>query len=172
VSPTRRRARLLCAYFSYTGNTKRAMETLCVALREAFDVEIVEIVPKRKRSYLRWLAYSFVPGSEVEIDNQPMELSDYAGVVLGFPKWTFSCPPLNRFIRELTSVQVPAFFLLMTCGGFDEKRFMRTFTHELGEVGCNIVDSLTIRRKWIREGTYMAFMESFAKRIQEQLRLH
>ena len=147
------------------------METLCIALRETFDVEIVEIVPKRKRSYLHWLAYSFVPGSKVEIDNQPMELSDYAGVVLGFPKWTFSCPPLNKFIRGLTGVQVPAFFLLMSCGGFDEKRFMRVFIHELRGVGWNVVDSLTIRRKSIQEGTYMASVESFAKRIEEKLRL-
>jgi len=147
------------------------METLCAALRGALDVEIVEIMPKRKRSYLHWLAYSFVPGSEAEIRNQPMELSDYAGVVLGFPKWTFSCPPLNRFIRELAGVQVPSFFLLMTCGGFDERRFMRAFTHELRGIGCNVVNSLTIKRKWIREGTYIASVESFAKRIEEQLKL-
>jgi len=147
------------------------METLCTALRETFDVEIVEIVPKHKRSYLHWLAYSFVPASKVEIDNQPMDLSDYAGVVLGFPKWTFSCPPLNAFIRGLTGVQIPAFFLLMTCGGFDEKRFMRTFTRELQAIGCNVVDSLTIGRKWVREGTYKASVESFAKRIEEQLKL-
>ncbi len=166
-----RRPRLLCAYFSYTGNTRRAVQFLCTALRATFEVDVVEIVPRHKRSYLHWLAYSFVPGSEVEIENQRMELSEYHGVVLGFPKWTFSCPPVNKFISKLASLQVPVLFLLMTCGGFDEKRFMRSLICRLQGIGCEVADSLTIKREWIHEGTHTILVEPFAKRIEERLKL-
>jgi hypothetical protein len=170
VSSTGQKARLLVAYYSYTGNTKRIAQALAERLRNFFDVEIVEIVPTRRRWYLHWLAYSFVPDSEVEIENPEVELSQYDGVLLGFPKWTFSCPPLNRFVRKLRSLNRPRFYLFMTCGGFDEQRFLDSFTHKLARMGCNVAGSLTIERKQIQRETYSESVDSFAKYIQAQLR--
>ncbi|WP_455286237.1 flavodoxin family protein, partial [[Eubacterium] cellulosolvens] len=111
----------------------------------------------------------FAPGSEVEIENTEMELSGYSAVLLGFPKWTFSCPPLNRFIRKLRSVSSPKFFLFMTCGGFDDQRFLRSMTRRLAKIGCDVVESLTVRRKQIRTEAYGASVDSFAKRIDEHM---
>jgi hypothetical protein len=108
-----------------------------------------------------------VPNSEVEIENPAMELSRYDVVLLGFPKWTFSCPPLNRFIRKLRSYTKPRFYLFMTCGGFDERRFLNSFMHKLARSGYNIVGSLAIRRKQIQGGTYSDSVDSFVKRVQE-----
>lgn len=170
VSRTSRRARLLVAYFSYSGNTKRIAQALAERLRNTCNVETVEITPTRKRSYLHWLAYSFVPDSEVEIENPEMELLRYDAVLLGFPKWTFSCPPLNRFIRKLKNLNKPRFYLFMTCGGFDEQRFLDSMTRKLTKMGCNILESLTVRRKQIQRETYSEAVDSFAKRVQEQLR--
>jgi flavorubredoxin len=170
VSSTSRKARLLIAYFSYSGNTRRIAEALMERLRNSCDVEIVEVAPTRKRSYLHWLAYSFVPDSEVEIENPEMELSRYDVVLLGFPKWTFSCPPLNRFIRKLRSRNKPRFHLFMTSGGFDEQRFLDNMTHKLTKMGCNILESLTVRRKQIQRETYVESVDSFARRVQKQLR--
>jgi len=169
VSSTGQKARLLVAYYSYTGNTKRIAQALAERLRNFCDVEIVEIVPTRRRWYLHWLAYSFVPDSEVEIENPEVELSQYDGVILGFPKWTFSCPPLNRFIRKLRSLNRPRFYLLMICGGFDEQRFLDSFTHKLAKIGCNVAGSLTIEREQIHRETYRESVDSFAKYIQAQL---
>jgi hypothetical protein len=134
------------------------------------DIDTVEIAPTRKRSYLHWLAYSFVPGSEVEIENPEMELSHYDVVLLGFPKWTFSCPPLNRFIRKLSSLNKPRFYLFMTSGGFDEQRFLDSMTRKLTMMGCNILESLKLRRKQIQAETYAETVDSFVKRVQMQLR--
>jgi hypothetical protein len=167
ASSTGQKARLLVAYYSYTGNTKHIAQALAERLRN-FDVGIVEIVPTRRRCYLHWLAYSFVPDSEVEIENPEVELSQYDVVLLGFPKWTFSCPPLNRFIRKLRSLNKPRFYLLMTCGGFDEQRFLDSFTRKLARMGCNITGSLTIERKQIQRETYCRSVDSFVKRIQEE----
>jgi hypothetical protein len=162
-----RKARLLIAYFSYSGNTRRIAQALKERLQNFCDVEVVEIAPTRKRSYLHWLAYSFVPGSEVEIENSAMELSLYDVVLLGFPKWTFSCPPLNRFIRKLRSYNKPRFYLFMTCGGFDERRFLYSFMHKLAKSGYNIVESLAIRRKQIQRGTYSESVDSLVRRVRE-----
>jgi hypothetical protein len=168
ASRTSRRARILVAYYSYTGNTKRIAQALAEGLRSFCDVEIVEIVPTRRRWYLHWLAYSFVPDSEVKIENPEVELSQYDVVLLGFPKWTFSCPPLNRFTRKLRSLNKPRFYLFMTCGGFDEQRFLDSFTRKLARMGCYVTGSLTIERKQIQRETYCRPVDSFAKRIQEE----
>jgi hypothetical protein len=168
ASSTGRKARLLVAYFSYSGNTRRIAQALTERLRNFCHVEIVEVVPTRKRSYLHWLAYSFVPDSEVEIENPEMELSCYDVVLLGFPKWTFSCPPLNRFIRKLRCHNKPRLYLFMTSGGFDEQRFLDSITHKLIKTGYNIVGSLAIRRKQIQGETYSKSVDSFVRRIREQ----
>jgi hypothetical protein len=170
ASSTSRKARLLVAYFSYSGNTRRIAQALTERLRNFCDVEIVEVAPTRKRSYLHWLAYSFVPGSEVEIENPEMELSRYDVVLLGFPKWTFSCPPLNRFVRKLRSRNKPRFYLFMTSGGFDEQRFLDNITRKLTKMGCNILESLSVRRRQIQRETYVESVDSFTKRVQQQLR--
>ena len=167
ASSNSRRARLLIAFFSYSGNTRRLAQALTERLRNFYDVEVVDIVPTRERSYFHWLVYSFVPGSEVEIENPVMELSHYDVVLLGFPKWTISCPPLNRFIRKLRSHNKPRFYLFMTCGGFDELRFLNSFTHKLTKNGYNIVGSLAIRRNQIQDGTFSKSVDSFVKRIQK-----
>lgn len=169
VPSTRRKARLLVAYFSYTGNTERVAKALSERLRGTYDVETVEIVPTRKRSYLQWLAHSLAPGSEVEIENTEVELSGYNAVLLGFPKWTFSCPPLNRFVRKLRSVSSLKFFLFMTSGGFDDQRFLRSMTRKLTKIGCDVVESLTVRRKQIRTEAYGGSVDLFAKRIDEHM---
>ena len=167
VSNTTQKARLLVAYFSCTGNTKRIAQALAERLQKFCDVEIVEIVPTRKRHYLHWLAYSFVPDSEADIENPEVDLSQYDVVLVGFPKWTFSCPPLNRFIRRLRSLNKPKFYLFMTCGGFDDRRFLDSLTHKLVSMGCNIVGSLTIKRKQIQRETYCKSVDSYVERIQE-----
>lgn len=170
VASARREARLLVAYFSCTGNTKCIAQALSERLGNSYDVEIVEIVPTRKRSYLHWLAYSFVPDSEVDIENPETELSRYDVVLLGFPKWTFSCPPLNRYIRRLGSLGKPKFYLFMTCGGFDEQRFLNSMTRKLTKIDCNVVGSLMIRSKQIQNGTYAQSVDSFVRRLQSQSR--
>jgi len=165
----RRQRRILVAYFSYTGDTRRIAEALLERLRTSYDAETVEIVPTRKRSYLHWLAYSFVPNSEVDIENSETDISRYDAVLLGFPKWTFSCPPLNRFIHKLRNLGKPRFYLFMSCGGFDDQRFLDSLTRRLTRMGCNVAGSLTVKRKQTKSEVYAETVDSFVKRIQEQL---
>ncbi len=160
---------ILIAYFSYTGSTKRIAEALSERLRAPYNVETVEISPTRKRSYLHWLAYSFIPNSEVDIENAEVDLSRYDAVLLGFPKWTLSCPPLNRFIRTLTNVRKPKFYLFMTCGGFDEHRYLDSLTHKLAKMGYNVTGTLTVRRESMQRETYAGHIDSLVERVRAQL---
>jgi flavodoxin len=160
---------VLVAYFSYTGNTKRIAQALVDRLRDFCDVEVLEIIPTRRRPYLHWLAYSFVPNSEVDIESPEMELSRYYVVLLGFPKWTFSCPPINRFIHRLGNLNKPKFYLFMTCGGFDAQRFLDSFTRKLVSMGCNIMGSLTIKRKQMQGETYRESVDSFVKPLRQEI---
>jgi len=171
VSSRKQQAKVLIAYFSYSGSTRLIAQAVSEGLQRSCNVEVVEIVPTRKRSYLHWLAYSIVPESQVKIQNRQMDLSTFDGILLGFPKWTFSCPPLNRFIHNLSGFEVPEFFLFMTYGGFDEKRYLRSLTEKLANRGFNIIESLAIRRRRILEGTHRPAVDAFAERVAESLRL-
>ena len=164
----KRQARLLVAYFSYTGDTKRVAEALLERLR-GYDVETEEIVPTHKRSYLHWLAYSFVPNSEVDIADAEVDLSKFDVVLLGFPKWTLSCPPLNRFIHKIRNVDKPRFYLFMSCGGFDEQRYLDSLSRKLKKMNCSVVGSFTVKRREIQKETFSDSIDQFARRIQRDL---
>lgn len=166
-----RKPRVLLAYFSYTGNTRLVAHTLSETLQGSCNVEIIEIVPRRRRSYLHWLAYSFIPSSEVDIENPRMDLSSYDAVLLGFPKWTFSCPPLNKFIHKIAGLGVPKFFLFMTSGGFGEERFLRSLRRRLTAMGCNVMEPLVVKRREIRDETYRASVDAFASLVKQRLSL-
>jgi flavodoxin len=168
ASNTTGKARLLVAYFSYTGNTKRIAQALVERLQNFCDIEIVQIVPTSRRCYLHWLAYSFVPDSQVDIENPEIQLSHYDIVLLGFPKWTFSCPPINKFIHRLRGLNKPKFYLFMTSGGFDEQRYLDSFARKLVGMGCDVVGSLMVKRRQIQEETFGAYIESFVEHIQEE----
>jgi hypothetical protein len=170
VLGTRERKRVLITFFSYTGNTRQVARALSERLEKSCETQMVEIVPTRKRSYLHWLAYSFLPGSTVEIDNKPLDVSGYDAVLLGFPKWTLSCPPLNKLIHSLTGLTVPKFFLFMTCGGFDEDRFLRSLERGLQRIGCNVVECIKLKRRQISEGNYITDVDAFARQVERYLR--
>jgi hypothetical protein len=163
--------RLLVTYFSYSGDTRCVTEALVERLQGSANLEIVEILPTRNRSYGRWLAYSFIPNSEVDIANAEIDLSKYDAVLLGFPKWTLSCPPLNRFIHNLRNVDKPKVYLFMSCGGFDEQRFLSSFIRKLTKMGCNCSGSLMIRKKQIQRGTLGHSVDQFVHGILQDLDL-
>jgi hypothetical protein len=57
----------------------------------------------------------------------------------------------------------------MTCGGYDEQRFLDSLTDKLVSMGCNTVGSLTIRSKQIQRETYCKPVDSYVERIQEEI---
>lgn len=156
----------LVAYFSRTGTTA----TVASAVADRFDDPTVERVrPVAERGYLRWLACSFVPGSTVAIEPGVSDFEPYDAVLLGTPKWTLSCPPVNAFI-ERAAFDGTTVGLFLTCGGFDEDRYCRRLTERLEGVGADVVATLVVRRDRVEAGAFEAAVDSFCESVRAAVR--
>ena len=89
--------RILCVYYSRTGNTKQAMTEIA----EALDCELVEVHDKRNRSgAIGWLhcgldAMRKKTRPLVRVETR-RALSDYDLVIVGTPIWAGRCSSVIR----------------------------------------------------------------------------
>lgn len=138
--------RVLITYFSRTGHTRHVAEELAKHLSQRHEVELHEIHPLRERSYFNWLARSFVPRSQVAIESGSADLTPYDLVLLGTPKWTLSCPPVNRYLSLTKATSGQPLGIFMTFGGFDQERYLRALVRRLGAQGFSVVGALALKR--------------------------
>ena len=149
-------------YFSWTGNTKKVFKFLSDELeKRGWKVSLKEIKPIRDFPYLVWLLLSFIPNLGVKI--HPLQaLSDV--VFLGMPKWTFNCPPVTAFLKK-TNLSEKTVFLVITYGGFDEKRYARSMIKKIeGKEGI-VKGFLLIKRKMIESGEYEDIVRKWIENI-------
>lgn len=132
----------LVLYYSRTGNTHRVASTIASHL-ESPTVE--RIYPARQRRYLNWLVRSCIPGSTVQIEPVPTDLSRFDAVFLGTPKWTFSCPPVTEYV-ERADVSGATIGLFMTYGGFDEERYLDALVDRLQSRGADVAGTVRVQR--------------------------
>ncbi len=131
-------------FFSWTGNTEKIARLIAdELLRMGVTVNVQRIVPLKDHSYLFWLALSFLPRVGVKI--KPVKTGSRS-LFLCIPKWTFNCPPVTEFIKntDLRGVNV---FLVITFGGFDEKRYASAVKKQLERRGARVVSTLLVRRR-------------------------
>ena len=89
--------RIVCIYYSRTGNTKQAMTEIA----EALDCELVEVHDKRNRSgAIGWLrcgldAMRKKTRTMTRVETR-LPLSDYDLVILGTPIWAGRCSSVIR----------------------------------------------------------------------------
>ena len=102
--------RIVCIYFSRTGNTRQAMTEIA----EALDCELVEVHDKRKRSgAIGWLrcgldAMRKKTRAMTRVETR-LALRDYDLVILGTPIWAGRCSSVIRGLlkrrgSEMTNV--------------------------------------------------------------------
>jgi flavodoxin len=135
-------------FFSWTGNTKEVFEIIRdELLREGYMVNFKEIRPVRDYPYVIWLLMSFIPGFKVRI--MPVEINSKE-IFLGMPKWTFNCPPVTSFLdsAELSGRKV---YLVISYGGFDEKRYAEGIKKKIEGKGGEVVGTLMLKRKEIQD---------------------
>lgn len=124
--------RILVAYYSRTGNTRRIASELAAALRA--DVDEISDFEDRSgiRGYLRSGRQAFwhrvVPLRPLRF--QP---GGYDLVVVGTPIWNVSLPsPVRAYLREHRRViRASAFFC--TCGGMGMERVFQQMSDESGQ---------------------------------------
>lgn len=148
-------------YYSRTGTT-HAVATDVAAGLDAPAVHRVR--PTTERSYPNWLARSFVPGSTVPIEPVPTDLRDAEVVVLGTPKWTFSCPPVTALLRRADLGGVPV-GLVLTYGGFDEERYADALVDRLTGMGADVRARLLVKRDDVGAAGYDERVRAFSEQL-------
>ncbi len=161
--------RFAVVYYSRTGSVARLADRLRKELEPFGQVEMARIEPVHKHSYWGWLARSFLPGWRSTIRPTAMSIQGCDAVCLGFPKWTISCPPLNRYIRDMDIAEGASVGLFMSCGGFDSERYLRSVARKVGSKGARIAASVAVRRKNIHDRSCAPAMERFCGQLLENL---
>jgi len=155
--------KILLVYFSNSGNVMRVAELLRAELEPHNEVTLAEIKPRRPHSYWFWLALSFIPGCCVPICAIPGDVRDFDLVLLGMPKWTLSCPPVNQFLHTLRGHCGKPFAVWLCYGGFDQDRFLRSFLRKLRRMGVLPVAWRLIKRRTIGEGNCQKDLTEFCR---------
>lgn len=114
--------KILVAYFSATGTTKK----VATELAKAAGAELFEIVPKQKYTAadLNWMDKSSRssiemndPGSRPEIAEKVQNLSDFDVIFVGFPIWWYKAPTIINTFFESYDFSDKKIVLFATSGG-------------------------------------------------------
>jgi hypothetical protein len=147
-------------YYSRTGTTALAVDHAEEILKSSgHHTRRQRIVPRVSLPYVVWLALSFIPRVRVPI-RQLSPMSDTADAcLLALPKWTFSCPPINAFLRKYM-LQLPPTVVLVTCGGWREHPYVKALARRLSESGVEVLGARAFKRRDINSGLAVEYISS------------
>ncbi len=155
-------ADLLVVTYSRTGITATAAGWAAEALSaRGYGVERFRVEPLRDLPYPLWLALSFFPGARFPVKGAPRWSPSYRGCLLALPKWTFACPPVNAFLARHAQ-RLPPTGVLVTCGGWDQERYLRALLRRLRRSGVRPLGGITVRRRDVESGGARRSVEAFA----------
>ncbi len=137
---------ILVVHYSRTGTTEAVARGAADFLEEkGHALTRVALQPQVDLPYPLWLALSFVPGSRFPLAATP-DPAGFAACLLALPKWTFACPPVNTFLAQLGG-RLPPTALLVTCGGWDQDRYLAQLERRLQGLGVAVLGGLALRKK-------------------------
>lgn len=148
-------------YFSWTGNTKKVAKLIFNELKRDFKVNLIEIKSKNY-PYIIWLLLSFIPNIGVKINSVKVNSKV---IVICMPKWTFNCPPITSFLKQV-NLENKVIYLVITYGGFDEKRYARYYANKIKRKKGIVKDILLIKRSKIDEEQIKKFTEKIANEVK------
>ncbi len=157
--------KILVIYFSFTSTVHTLATAIRLELERENRVTMARIEPRKPRRYWGWLARSLVPGWSVPIRPTITDLEPYDLVCLGFPKWTWNCPPITQYLREMKGCQGKNLALFMSHRGFNQERYLQNMITRLYRKGVHISDVLSIKQDRVREDRYREAVRSFCLRI-------
>lgn len=154
-------SRILCVHYSRTGTTRSLAEFSAHRLEElGHSVSEEPLRPRFDLPYPLWLALSFIPGSRAPLSPPLAEPATFDGCLLALPKWTFSCPPVNSFLSS-RGASLPRTALLVTCGGWDQDRYLAALAHRIRSLGVPVAGTIALKRRLVCEGTTIARFSDF-----------
>ncbi len=157
--------KILIVCFSRGGTVEKIVEGIRTHLNGAAQLTVARIKPTRDRSYWGWLLRSFIPHYRVSIRSTVTDIAPYDLICLGFPKWTYACPPVNQYLREMEHSEGKHFALFMCHRGFDQERYLRGMLRQVTEKGGRVVATLTANQKTVEDGSYLGSLTGFCDRI-------
>ena len=160
---------LLIVYFSFTSTVRTLAQAVASKLEAKAQVTVCTIEPRTSHGYGGWLPRSFLPNWRVPIKPTTTDLEPYDLVCLGFPKWTFACPPVNQYIKMMTGCQGKKIALFMCHRGFNEKRYLGSMVRKVSKRGSLVVATLSVTQGVVREGTYQEPLDSFCRQAGSAL---
>ena len=132
-------------YFSWTGNTRKVVDIISQELSKHAKINVTQITPKRNYPYFIWLFLSFLPNIGVAFEGGHIT-SDI--VFICMPKWTFNCPPITAYLKK-NDLKGRFVYLVITYGGFDEKRYAASYKSKIGKICKEVKDFLLVKRSKI-----------------------
>ena len=143
--------RIGVVWYSRTGATARAAREAAALLEDlGHQAAELPIRPRVELPYPLWLVLSFVPGSRFPLREPPPPLESFDGCLLALPKWTFSCPPVNSVLARCR--KLPPTALLVTCGGWDQERYLAALERRLARRGATVLGGIAIKRRRVEAG--------------------
>lgn len=144
--------RVLVAWYSRTGTTAGVVAGARPLLEElGHTVGEARIRPRRDLPYPVWLGLSFVPGARVPLAGPLPDPSAFDACLLAVPKWTLACPPVNQYLARFGR-RLPPTAVLLTYGGFDEARYLRSLEDHLRRDRVPLLGSTMLKRRRIEAG--------------------
>jgi hypothetical protein len=146
--------KILVTWYSRTGTTARVAQQAASRLREmGHHVTATAIEPAFDLPYPLWLVLSFIPRSRFPLAGAAIAVSDHDACLLAFPKWTFSCPPLNSFLARCGR-QLPPTGVVITCGGWDQERYLASLVARLRSLGVAVRGEVLLKRRDVEAGRF------------------
>ena len=138
---------ILAVYYSHTGTTQRAMQTAASSLEASGHRVHTECIrPEVDLPPPLWLVQSFFFGATAPILQLRVDPAGFDACLLGLPKWTFACPPINAFLKEYRS-RLPTTAVAVTCGGWDQERYLEELLTRMTAMGVTVAAGITLRRR-------------------------
>ena len=162
--------KILIVYFSRGGTVEAAAQAIHTQLSASARLTVARIEPIRNPGYWGWLLRSFVPRSRVPIHPTVTNLTTYELICLGFPKWTYACPPVNQYLLEMENCKGKDFALFMCHRGFDQERYLESMVKQVSQRGGRVVATLAAQQKTVEDGSYGESLMRFCDRIQSHLK--
>lgn len=116
--------KILVAYYTRTGNTKKAAVAIADALRAVpYEVELEEIVDTKKRAgILGWIRAGMdsMLGRKTRIEPGKADVASFDLVIVGVPIWSWRpTAPVQMFLAEhAAEIRRAAFFCTMMLTGW------------------------------------------------------
>ena len=154
--------RILVIFYSRSGNTRRVAEEI----NNSLDCDIEELIDTQNRSgalgYMRSIIHTMrkTPAILAEIKSDP---SKYDLLIIGTPLWGgHVSTPVGTYIQQnQANFNNVAFFC--TAGG---ENFNGAFNDMQELCGASPAETLGLRAKEVKDGSYKLKVAEFAEKIQ------